>query len=265
MNGSTLIYATLGDPIAQIQTPIIVPPILEQRGVNATWIPLHVPTGQLAPVMDGLRRIPNFGGCTVTVPHKQAMLALCDETTERARASGGVNLVRREADGRLVGDMVDGVGFVRGLERGGHHLTGKTAWIVGAGGAGAAIAIALAEAKVGAVAITDADAERAAQVCARVKAFAPDAHVSDVAAAPAQVDYAINATPAGMAPNDPQPFDVDLLPPDCTVCDVIMKPAETRLLAAARARGLKVQAGRPMLDEQIDLYLRFLHLEGAAS
>ena len=83
------------------------------------------------------------------------MLALCDEASPRAHAAGGVNLVRRDADGRLLGDMVDGVGFVAGLIEAGHAVSGKTAWIFGAGGAGAAVAVALAEAGVGPIFITE--------------------------------------------------------------------------------------------------------------
>ncbi len=264
MNGETIVFATLGDPIGQVQTPILIPPILDRRQINATWIPLHTPAGQLAPVIAGLRLLPNVRGFTVTVPHKQAMLALCDEASPRAHAAGGVNLVRRDADGRLLGDMVDGVGFVAGLIEAGHVVSGTTAWIVGAGGAGAAIAVALAEAGVGRIFITEADKERGLALAERIRSFRPGLPASVVDGMPGVPDFAINATPIGMSPTDPLPFDVDQLPSDCIVCEVIMKPAETRLLGAARARGLKVQPGRPMLEAQIGLYLKYLGLEGDA-
>jgi len=79
-----------------------------------------------------------------------------------------------------------------------------------------------------------------------------------VAKPPGPVDFAINATPCGLGPDDPLPFDPLALSEKTIVCDIIMKPKETRLLQAAQARGMRVHHGHHMLDAQIPMYLDFL-------
>ena len=207
-----------------------------------------------------LREVENFRGCSVTVPHKTAMMALVDTLTPRAVLSGGLNLVRREPDGRLAGDMVDGLGFVRGLEEAGHHVQGKAAWLVGTGGAGAAIAAALCEAGIGRLCLKDVALDRAEAAAQRLREHFPDIDIVAALEQPDAVDYAINATPIGLKPGDPLPFQVTGLPRGTVVCDIIMKPAVTRLLEAASAQGLATHPGAPMLSAQMLLYLEFFGL-----
>ncbi len=88
----------------------------QARGYDGVLVPLHVKAEGLATVVEGLKRMENLGGVIVTVPHKTAIAALCDDLSANARRIGAVNAVRREADGRLVGEMLDGAGFVRGLK-----------------------------------------------------------------------------------------------------------------------------------------------------
>jgi shikimate dehydrogenase len=260
MDGDTLLLATVGDPVAQVQTPARMPALFAERGVNATWVPLHVTPANLGIVAAMLRGVENFRGCSVTVPHKVAMMALVDTLTPRAILSGGVNLVRREKDGRLTGDMVDGLGFVRGLEAAGRSVEGQVAWLVGTGGAGAAIAAALCESGVGALYLTDRSPARAEAAAERLAPRFPAVQVTTTDRQPKALDYAINATPLGLLADDPLPFAVDTLPEAAVVCDIVMKPARTRLLAAAENRGLAAHPGAPMLSAQMPLYLEFFGL-----
>ncbi len=80
----------------------------------------------------------------ITMPHKVSTVGLIDEVTAAVRVAGACNAVKRLADGRLVGDMFDGAGFVRGVQRKGFDLTGKRVLVVGTGGVGCAIAASLA-------------------------------------------------------------------------------------------------------------------------
>ena len=260
MDGNTIVLATVGDPVAQVQTPVRMPELFAARGINATWVPLHITPANLAVLPAMLRGIENFHGCSVTVPHKMAMLALVDRATPRAVLSAGLNLVRREADGTLTGDMVDGLGFVAGLAEAGHSVRGKSAWLVGAGGAGAAIAAALCEAGVARLWVQDADPPRARLVADRLAPAFPAIQVLAVQAPPAAPDFAINATPLGLRPDDPLPFFVAGLPDNAVVCDIVMKPAITPLLRSAGARGLAIHPGAPMLTAQMPLYLEFFGL-----
>ena len=92
------------------------------------------------------------------MPHKITTVGLLDEVTTTARVAGSCNAVRLDADGRLVGDMFDGEGFVRGVLRKGRTLAGASALVVGSGGVGSAIAASLAKAGVARLAVYDANA-----------------------------------------------------------------------------------------------------------
>jgi shikimate dehydrogenase len=258
IDGNTLIFATPGDPVAQVRLPEVMEAIFAALGVNAVWVPMHVGPEGLAAVLQGLRTIRNFRGITVAIPYKPTVGAMLDRLTRRAQAAGSVNLVRRDPDGKLLGDVVDGAGFVRGLELRGRAVKGATAWLVGVGGGGAAIAAALAEAGVKRLYLTEIDEERAAASHARLGRYYPQTPIELVDRPPGPVDLAINATPCGLQPDDPLPFDPTTLAERTIVCDIIMKPKETRLLQAAQARGLRVHHGQHMLDAQIPMYLEFL-------
>lgn len=257
MDGSTMLLATIGDPVAQLQTPSRMPQLLAERGINATWLPLHVTPRNLPVATAMVREIENFLGFSVTVPHKTAMMALVDKLTPRALLSGSLNLVRREPDGTLLGDMVDGLGFVRGLTEAGHRVQDSDVWLVGTGGAGSAIAAALCEAGVRSLCLTDIAAERAGSVVERLRNHFPSIEVTATSRRPEAPDFAINATALGLRPNDPLPFQVEGLPLATVVCDIIMKPANTKLQAAAAALGMRTHPGAPMLSAQMPLYLEF--------
>jgi len=258
IDGNTLIYATPGDPVAQVRLPEVMQVVFEKLGINAVWVPMHVDHEGLRTVVEALRTMRNFRGITVAIPHKPTIGALLDRLSPRAQAAGAVNLVRLDPDGKLFGDIVDGVGFVRGLELRGHSVKGASVWLVGVGGGGSAIAAALAESEVKKLHVTETNSSRAAEVVERLRRYYPKVPVEIVTAPPGAVDYAINATPCGLKPADPMPFDPAQLPQSTMICDIIMKPKETRLLQAAQARGMRVQHGQHMMDAQVPMYLEFL-------
>ena len=257
INGATRLYGTIGDPIRQLRMTGIMPQVFAAVGANAVWLPFEGAADLLPVMLEALVRMRNLGGFTVTIPHKTGILPLLGCTTRRAEASGSVNLVRRDPDGTLAGDIVDGTGFVRGLEAQGHRVRGASVWLVGLGGAGGAIAAALCEAGVGRLLVTEIDAERAEIAIDRLLRHYPDVPVAEVATPPKGVHIAINATPLGLRPGDPLSFDPVTLDSAALVADVIMSPVETPLLQRARAHGRRIHHGRHMLDHQIPLYLEW--------
>src|SRR5438876_1090774 len=126
--------------------------LLDQRGIDALWIPLQVPAEHFEAALAGLRRLRDFAGFTVTMPHKVTAARLCDELFPNACACGAVNTVRIDLDGRLIGETFDGVAMVQAI-RAYRALDATTrVWLVGAGGVGQAIGVALGLAGVGALA-----------------------------------------------------------------------------------------------------------------
>ena len=191
------------------------------------------------------------------MPHKVAVVDLLDEVSTAVKVAGSCNAVRRNADGKLVGDMFDGEGFVRGLKRRGQGVGGKTALVVGAGGVGSAIAASIAAAGASALALYDVSTPSQDALAGRLKRHYPALRVSTGSNDPSGFDLVVNATPLGMNPGDPMPIDVSKLAPETFVGEVVMKQETTAFLAAAKARGCRTQVGIDMLFEQIPAYLEF--------
>lgn len=258
ITGRTRLFAILADPVAHVRTPMVFNDWFRARGLDAVLVPLEVPPDGLPAALDGLRALTNLGGFVVTMPHKTAMVDLCDETTRTARRIGAVNTVRRAPDGRLIGTMFDGDGFVAGLRAHDHEPRGKRAFLAGAGGVARAIAFALVEAGVTRLTIHNRTAAKAIDLAERVRAAYPEADVAAGSADPTGHELIVNGTALGLHADDALPIDATLLTADMLVAEVVMLPETTKLLAAAAARGCRTHHGRHMLDEQIRLMAEFM-------
>jgi shikimate dehydrogenase len=161
------------------------------------------------------------------------------------------------SDGTLAADMFDGEGFVRGMRRKGHDPRNARALVVGSGGVGCAIAASLAAAGVAALGLFDVHAPAAEELAGRLRQHYPGLALEVGHRDPAGYDVVVNATPLGMREGDPLPLDADRLGPATFVGEVVMKQEITPFLAAARARGCRIQVGTDMLFEQIPAYLEF--------
>ncbi|MFB7125495.1 shikimate dehydrogenase family protein [Kitasatospora sp. NPDC056273] len=261
ISGRTRLFAVLGDPVAQAKAPALLNPLFAASGVDAVLVPVHAPADRLDEVVRGLKAVANLDGLLVTVPHKLAMCGHADELSDAAALLGSTNALRREPDGRWYGDNFDGAGFVRGLAAAGHHPAGLRVALAGAGGAGLAIAAALLAEGAAALTVTDPDGGRVDALLERLGTRWPG-RVAAAPRPPAGVDLAVNATPLGLDPADPLPFDPAPLAPGALVADIIMTPAETPLLRTAAALGLATHPGIHMLAEQLPLYRSFFRLPG---
>ena len=99
ITGRTQIFGILADPIAQVKTPEALNGLMRERGFDGVLVPFHVAAKDLAVLLDGLRRIKNFGGAIVTVPHKVDIVTLCDRVETQAALIGAVNCIKRQPDG----------------------------------------------------------------------------------------------------------------------------------------------------------------------
>lgn len=264
ISGNTRLFGILADPIYHVKTPQRLNEHFARIGFDGVCVPFHARPDNLAEVVAGLRRLENLGGLIITMPHKAAILALADEATPVARKIGAANVVRREADGRLVAHMLDGEGFVRGLRTHGVAPEGKRAYLAGAGGAANAIGFALVQAGVARLTIANRTPAKAEDLKARILSLYPQAEIAVGTADPSGHDLVVNGTSLGMKPDDALPLDVARLTPDQLVCEVIMQPADTPLLVAARARGCQVHYGAPMLAGQIELMAEMMGVAPAA-
>jgi shikimate dehydrogenase len=257
INGRTELIAHIGWPTHAFKAPMIYNPYFESIAANAIVVPMGCRPEHFAPLLRSVFALENIRGALITMPHKVSVVDLCDEVTPTVKVAGSCNAVKRLPDGRLLGDMFDGEGFVRGLQRKGLRLQGARALVVGAGGVGSAIAASLAAAGAGALALFDVQAEAAEALAGRLRTHFPAVAVRTGHRDPAGFDLVVNATPLGMNPGDPLPVDVERLDAGCFVGEVVMKTEMTAFLAAAQARGCRVQVGTDMLFEMIPAYLEF--------
>jgi shikimate dehydrogenase len=257
ITGRTRIIAHLGVPTESFRAPMIYNPWFEARGIDAVVVPMGCEPADYPDFLRLVFRLRNIAGALITMPHKSATPGLMDEVGEAAAICGACNAVRRGADGRLVGEMFDGEGFVRGMLRKGRSPVGASALVVGCGGVGSAIAASLAGAGVARLALHDVDGAAAERLAVRLRRHYPSLAVETGSKDPAGAGIVVNATPLGMKEGDPMPVDVSRLDPVGFVGEVVMREAVTPFVAAARARGCLTQIGSDMLFEQIPAYLEF--------
>jgi shikimate dehydrogenase len=256
--GSTHVLGIIGDPIAQARSPEVWSALFRLNGVDAVCIPMQVDPSGLGAFLEGAKALRNFLGLIVTIPHKAASIEHVASLTERSAQVGAINVIRLDDRGEWTGDTVDGIGLVAGLRRRGQDPAGRRVLVVGVGGAGTAIAFALAEAGASEVAVFDVDRARADEVAARVAATGTTSYVATPEAA--GFDLVVNASPLGMAPDDPLPISLDGIDPGAVVADVVVHPRMTKLLEAAAKRGCFTQPGVHMMDGQITPMAEFLGL-----
>lgn len=257
IDGQTELIAHLGFPTHAFKAPMIYNPYFEAAGINAVVVPMGCKPEGFAATLRCLFGLENMRGALITMPHKVSVLGLLDEVSPGAQVAGACNAVKRDSRGRLVGDMFDGEGFVRGLKRKGLQLEGARALVVGCGGVGSAIAASLAAAGCASIALYDVQSASADALAQRLAAHFPRVDVTVGGNDPRGKDVVVNATPLGMNPGDPLPVDVSRLEPRTFVGEVVMRSEMTAFLAAAQERGCRTQVGTDMLFEMIPAYLEF--------
>jgi shikimate dehydrogenase len=265
IRGTTLLYPVLGSPVAQVKAPMLYNALFANTGLDVAVVPIEIPPADYPVVFKALFRAGNVPGAMVTIPHKTATVELLDGCSDAVRIAGACNAVVRRADGTLYGDLFDGTGFVRAVEKHGFAVAGARCLVVGAGGAGAAIAAALATAGAAAVRLHDTRVAHAEALAAQLRAQFPRSDIHAGSAALAGFALVVNATPLGMEASDPLPIDVGQIAPQMVVAEIVMKREITPMLEAARTRGCRIVLGREMLREQMPLYLDFFGLAPAAA
>ena len=243
LNGSTRLVGLIGDPVAHSLSPRMQNAAFAARGLDWTYVPLHV---QAAGLEEAVRGLPDLGfaGANVTVPHKTAVIPFCDELDEVAERAGSVNTIVVE-DGRLLASSTDGLAVASAVEPAGARVL-----MLGAGGAAQAVAVELADAGAASIAVAARREEGAARLVDFLQARGLTAEVVPWPPDAAGATLVVNATPI----RDEVLVDLGAKP---AVVDLAYRAdgTDTALIAAARAAGCD-----PVVDG-----LEILVRQGAAS
>ena len=241
----------IGYPLGHSISPVFQQAGLDAAGIDATYEGWETAPEDLARRLASFRS-DGFVGSSVTIPHKESVMALLDEVSEGARLIGSVNtIIYRE--GKLIGHNTDAPGFLRGLrENGGFEPEGKDTVLVGTGGAGRAVAFGLAGEGVASLMLVNRTVARAERLGEEVSRAYPDVRVSVEGEIPEGFEYhlLVNGTSVGMrhtAMEEASPVSRDRLVPGALVYDLIYNPEETVLLKQAKEAGSQTLGGLPML------------------
>jgi shikimate dehydrogenase len=249
------LVACFGQPIAENPTGAMMEPAFRALELNWRYLMIEVAPANLGDAIRGMR---SFGmrGANLTIPHKVAVMEHLDEVAGDAKVIGAVNTIRREGD-RLIGENTDGKGFLHGVRTDAKvDPQGKRVVVLGAGGAARAIVTELALTGAADVLVVNRSVARGQSMVRDLAdktggpiRFEPWRGIYRV---PPDVDLLVNATSIGLFPDVDAmpPVDLAATRPGMLVSDAVFNPPETRLLAAARQRGLPVLDGLSMLVYQ---------------
>ena len=265
INSSTQLCAIIGNPISHSLSPAIHNAAFEELGLDCVYVAFRVE--DLKNALAGMRALNNFRGISITIPHKVEAMKYMDEIAEVDRSIGSINTVINEK-GKLIGSGTDGPGALKAIVDAGVELNGKKILMLGSGGAARAIAFTLARnAELEMLSILDVNEMMLQKLTSDLKAgthaFIESGLLveSSLAAAMEASDVIIHCTPIGMHPNERNSLiPAELFRPEQVVFDIVYTPLETRLLAEAKARGLKVISGVDMFINQA--VLQFEHFMG---
>ncbi|HUZ75419.1 MAG TPA: shikimate dehydrogenase [Stellaceae bacterium] len=251
LTGAARIAGVMGWPVAHSRSPALHGFWLAEHGIDGAYVPLAVRPEDLRRALQALPLL-GFAGCNITIPHKEAALEAVDDTDDSARRAGAVNTVVIDARGRLLGRNTDGFGFLESLRAAvpGWSAAAGPAVVIGAGGAARAVVAALVDDGAPEIRLVNRTPARAAGLARALGGPVRGVAWDDRAAALAGARLLVNATSLGMEGQPALDLPLDALPRDAVVDDIVYVPLETRLLAAARARGNSAVDGLDMLLHQ---------------
>lgn len=249
MNQVTKKAFVIGHPIAHSRSPLIHGTWLAEHDIGGSYEAIDVSPGELPAFFERLRS-GEFAGGNVTIPHKEAVFALCDDVDPLARSIGAVNTLIAD-EGRVYGTNTDYLGFLGNLDAGapGWSQDCRAAMILGAGGAARAIVVALHSRNIPVI-LLNRTRETADRLASELDGEITVGSLDMVNDAAPLADLVVNTTSVGMHGTRFEQFDLALLRPGTLVTDIVYTPLITPLLMDAAARGLPIIDGLGMLLHQ---------------
>ena len=254
ITGHTELIGLMAYPIRHSSSPAMQNEAFAKLGYDYAYLAFEVGADEIEDAIKAIRTL-KMRGSNVSMPNKTLVGQYLDELSPAAKIIGAVNTIVNE-DGKLVGHITDGIGFVRNLKEHGVDVKGKKMVVLGAGGAATAIQVQCALDGAESISIfnpKDPFFARAESTAEKLSKETPDCKVSvfdleDEAKLKEEVanaDILVNATLAGMKPHEELTLikDKSMFRPDLVVADVVYNPAETRMVKEAKEAGCKLAIG----------------------
>jgi len=258
VQGTTRVFAILGDPVAHSLSPRMHNAALSALGIDGIYVPFHVAPVDLPAAIAGVRAL-GIAGLSVTVPHKEKIIHLLDEIDPAARRIGAVNTVVN-CQGRLIGYNTDAPGFIRALHDYLHFSPRhKAVVLIGAGGAARTALVALAQEGAALIVVANRSLQRAVTLVEAYRAEFPDCDLTaielydeSVSTFLEQADLLVNTSAIGLQGETFPPTVTSALKPAAVIFDMVYsrKTGSTPLVIQGERAGHPAVDGRSMLIAQ---------------
>ncbi|EGT3902891.1 shikimate dehydrogenase [Clostridioides difficile] len=258
ISGRTGLFALIGTPVGHSKSPVMYNYSFKKLDLDYRYLAFDITIDKVKEALLAIKTF-NIKGANVTMPCKSAVTEYMDELSPAARIIGACNTIVND-NGKLVGHITDGVGYVRNLKENGVEVKGKKITIMGAGGAATAIQVQCALDGAREISIfnpKDDFYKRAEQTVENIKKNVPECVVNlydleDTNKLYEEIessDILTNATLIGMKPydNETNIKDTSVLRKDLVVTDVVYNPKKTKMIEDAEANGCKAIGGLGML------------------
>jgi len=241
----------IGNPVAHSRSPLVHGHWLKKYGIAGHYVPLHVETTELEQV---LRTLPKMGfvGANVTIPHKEQIMEIADQVTDRATLIGAANTLIFRPDGSILADNTDGYGFLTNLHQSAPDWDPASgpAVVFGAGGASRAVIASLLEAGGPEILLSNRTRERADQFRNEFGSRIKVVDWVQVGNVVEQAALLVNTTSLGMVGKPRLRVPLDGLRKDTVVTDLVYTPLKTEMLQWAEDVGCTTVDGLGMLLHQ---------------
>ena len=257
IKGTTGLLALIGSPVGHSGSPAMYNFSFQYHNLDYAYMAFDIKEDEVPAALDAMRLF-KMRGCNVTMPCKNKAAQCVDELSPAARIVGAVNTIVNE-NGKLVGHITDGTGFVRNLKEHGVDVKGKKMVVLGAGGAATALQVQCAldgAARISIFNPNDVFLDRAKSTAEKLKKEVPECKVNvyciedqdKLREEIANTDILVNGTLAGMKPHDDISLvDKSMFHKNLVVADVVYNPEETRMLREAKEAGCKTVGCKGML------------------
>ena len=258
VQGTTKVFAILGDPVAHSLSPRMHNAALTALGIDGIYVPFHVTPDQLAAAVAGVRAL-QIAGLSVTVPHKERIIPLLDEIDPEAQRIGAVNTVVNR-QGRLIGYNTDAPGFLRALrETLDFSPRQQEVALIGAGGAARAALVALAQEGARSIVVANRSLSRAVTLIETYQKEFPHCHLvatelyaDSIAGFLAQAELLVNTSAIGLQGESFPTTLITTLKPSARIFDMVYAKTTTKtpLVLQGESAGHRAADGRSMLVAQ---------------
>lgn len=249
ISGRTRVAGVIGWPVEHSLSPVLHAAGFASLDIDWTYVAFPTPPDSVQRVVEAARTL-GIAGLSVTMPHKTAVVDLCDALTDSARVLQSVNTIEFRSDGRSIGHSTDGDGLVDSLRHGGVDPTSRDVLVLGFGGAGRAVCDALRRHGAKRIVVTNRSIVSPDRLDAMGLIGAEVIPWSDRNDVASSCDLVINCTSVGMGDDSSSPLTDSVFSDRHVAIDIVYHPSETPFLRAARTRGARTIGGIGMLVHQ---------------